>query len=37
MRERGRWGDPDIDGSIILNGCSGSWRGSWGLDGVGSG
>jgi hypothetical protein len=33
QRERGRCGDPDVDGRIIL----GSWRGFWGLDGVGSG
>ena len=30
-------GDQDVDGRIILDGSSGSWRGSWGLDGVGSG
>jgi hypothetical protein len=23
--------------NVIKDGCSGSWRGSWGLDGVGSG
>jgi hypothetical protein len=31
LREGDHWGDPDVDGS------SGSGRGSWGLDGVGSG
>jgi hypothetical protein len=31
LRERDYWGDQDVDGS------SGSWRGSWVLDGVGSG
>jgi hypothetical protein len=30
-------GRPDVDGRIILRGCSGSGRWSWGLDGVGSG
>jgi len=37
LRERGHWGDQDVDGRIILNRCSGSWRGSCGLDGFGSG
>jgi hypothetical protein len=37
MRERGYWGDPDVDGRIILRWISGSWRGLWGLDGVSSG
>ena len=37
LMERVHWGDPDVDGRIILNGCSGSGRGLWGLDGVGSG
>ena len=35
--ERDHWGDQDVDGRIILNGSSGSRRGLWGLDGVGSG
>ena len=33
LRERYNWGDPDIDGRIILR----RGRGLWGLDGVGSG
>jgi hypothetical protein len=37
LRERSDWGDPDVDGSIILNRISGNWRGLWGLDRVGSG
>ena len=37
LRESGHWGDQDVDGRIILNGSSGSWRGSWALDGDGSG
>jgi len=37
MRERVHWGDPDANGRIILRGSSGSGRGLWGLDGVGSG
>jgi len=34
--EKDHWRDPDVDGIIILNESSGSWRG-WRLDGVGSG
>ena len=37
LRERDNWGDPDVDGRIILDVSSGSGRGLWGLDGVGSG
>jgi len=37
LRETDLWGDPDVDGRIIIDGCSGSGRGLWGLDGVGSG
>jgi hypothetical protein len=33
--ERGHWGDPDVDGRIILRWMFSSWRGSWGLYGVG--
>jgi hypothetical protein len=36
-RERDHWGDQDVGGRIILNGFSGSGKGLWGLDGVGSG
>jgi hypothetical protein len=32
LRERDHWGDPDVDGRIIL-----TQRGLWGLNGVGSG
>jgi len=37
LREKDHWGDPDVDGRIILNGSSGSGRELWGLDGTGSG
>ena len=36
-RERGHWGDPDVDGRIILRWIFRKLEGSWGLDGVGSG
>jgi hypothetical protein len=34
--ERDHWGDPDVDGRIILRWVLGSGRGLWGLDGAGS-
>jgi hypothetical protein len=37
LRERGRWGDPDVDGRIILRWLFRKLEESWGLDGVGSG
>ena len=36
LRERDHWGDPDVDGMIILRWIFGKWEG-WRLDGVGSG
>jgi len=33
---RDHWGDPDVDGRIILRWIFGKWEG-WRLDGVGSG
>ena len=33
---RGHWGDPDVDGRIILRWIFRKWEG-WGLDEVGSG
>ena len=38
LREWDQWGDPDLDGSIILRWIFRKWDvGLWGLDGVGSG
>ena len=37
LRERDHWGDPDVDGRIILRWIFRKWEGLWGLDGVGSG
>ena len=37
LMESDHWGDQDVDGMLILNGSSGSGKGLWGLDGVGSG
>jgi hypothetical protein len=37
LRERDHWGDPDVDGRIILRGIFRKWDGLWGLDGAGSG
>jgi hypothetical protein len=37
LRERGRWGDPDVDGRIILRWMFRRLGGLWGLKGVGSG
>jgi len=36
LRERHQWGDPDVDGRIILRWMFGKWEG-WRLGGVGSG
>jgi hypothetical protein len=37
LRERDHWGDPDVDGRIILRGIFRKWEGLWGPDGAGSG
>ena len=38
LRERDHWGDPDVDGRIILRWIFRKWEGEvWGLDEVGSG
>jgi hypothetical protein len=37
LREGDHWGDPDVDGRIILKWIFGKWEGLWGLDGAGSG
>jgi hypothetical protein len=37
LRERGHWGDTDVDGRIILRGIFRKLEGLWRLYGVGSG
>jgi hypothetical protein len=37
FREIGHWGDPDVDGRIILRWIFRKLERSWGLDEVGSG
>jgi hypothetical protein len=37
LRERGHWGDPDVDGRIILRWIFRKFEGVVGTDGVGSG
>jgi hypothetical protein len=37
LREKVHWGDPDVDGRIILRWIFRKWGELWGLDGVGSG
>jgi hypothetical protein len=37
LRERAHWGDPDVDGRIILRWIFRKWEVLWGLRGVGSG
>jgi len=37
LREGDHWGDPDVDGRIILRWIFRKWEGFWGLDRVGSG
>ena len=37
LRERDHWGNPDVDGRIILEWIFRKWEGVMGLDGVGSG
>jgi hypothetical protein len=36
LRERGHWGDPDVDGRIIIRWVFRKLEGVVGLDGVGS-
>jgi hypothetical protein len=36
LRESDHWGDPDVDGRIILRWIFRKWEGLWGLDGIGS-
>ena len=37
LRVKGHWGDPDVEGKIILRRIFGKWAGVWRLDGFGSG
>jgi hypothetical protein len=37
LRERDHWGDPDVDGRIILRWIFRKWEGVLGLDGASSG
>jgi hypothetical protein len=37
LRERGLWGDREVDGRIIFRWIFRKWEGVWGMDGVGSG
>jgi hypothetical protein len=37
LRERDHWGDPDVDGRIILRWIFRKWERLWSLDGTGSG
>jgi hypothetical protein len=37
LRERDHWGDPDVDGRIMLRWIFRKWEGILGLDGVGPG
>jgi hypothetical protein len=37
LRKRGHWGDPDVDGRIILRWMFRKWEVVGGLDGVSSG
>jgi hypothetical protein len=37
LKERDHWGDPDVDGRIILRWIFRKWERGVGMDGVGSG
>jgi hypothetical protein len=37
LRERDHWGDPDVNGRIILTWVFRKWEGLWGLQAFGSG